>query len=64
MTLCRSYLNHDVTFDLSCSSLAASASAVTYHHESQRLFVGLGTGVIYVSMYMYGRDLEELVKYK
>ena len=27
----------------------ASASSIAYHHESQRLFVGLGTGVIYVS---------------
>ena len=38
-----SELNHDL------SSLTGSASAVAYHHESQRVFVGLGTGVIYVS---------------
>ena len=30
------------------TDVTASVSAVAYHHESQRLFVGLGSGVINV----------------
>lgn len=41
-----------------CQAYEASASAVVYHHASQRLFVGLGNGTIHE--YRLSRDLNRL----